>query len=289
MQRNASQQGSASNTTPVNGQTPDVEMKRVTITPELAQQWLDSNPDDRSVRDHHVAKLARDMERGEWKLNGDPIRFNPAGQRIDGQHRLHAVVKAGVTIDTFIAVNVPDDAHHTIDTGKARTLSDVLKYRKESNFAVLAATLRLYWHYLNGSLRGNTAEPAASECLDLLDANPGLRDSAAVAIALKKVSRQARICAVAHYLLTEVDAAEAAGFFERLQDGAKLEEDSGVLKLREWLITERSKNATPAYSLALYIKAWNSYITGNPVKTLRWQMGGSTPESFPKPVSPHDF
>lgn len=288
VQRNASsaRNGPTSNEH-VDEVVPQVDL--VMLPPEKAQEWLDTNPVDRNVRQQHVDKIARDIEQGEWHTNGDPIRFNQQGVRIDGQHRLLAIVQAGIPVQTFVAYNVSDEAHHTIDTGKARTLSDELKYREEPNPTALAATVRLYWFWENNSLRRQTSEAGTREYLDVLRRHPGLRKSTTVGQRLSKVSQQCRVTAFMHYLLSRIDEDEADEFFRQLQAGTGLEHDSGVFQMREWLMSKKAKNQLVVYTCALYIKAWNAYIKGTPIKSLRWRMGGGNPEVFPEPVSPDDF
>ena len=50
--------------------------KWVRVTPELATKWLESNTNNRTVRDSHVLRLAADMKAGKWKgRNGEAIGY----------------------------------------------------------------------------------------------------------------------------------------------------------------------------------------------------------------------
>jgi len=69
----------------------------VTLTPQLARQWLASRARQGEPDPLHAAALAEQMRAGLWQL-GSVIRFE-AGRLIDGAHRCHAVALSGVSID----------------------------------------------------------------------------------------------------------------------------------------------------------------------------------------------
>ena len=68
------------------------------VSPEMATKWLEKNIVNRRIRDYKVNAYARDMKNGDWRLNGEAIVFNKSGQLVDGQHRLNAIAKSGVTV-----------------------------------------------------------------------------------------------------------------------------------------------------------------------------------------------
>jgi hypothetical protein len=70
------------------------------VTPELASYYLSlSHEDNRPLDQHKAWKLELAIRNDEWKLNNHLIAFDPEGRLVDGQHRLHAIVKAGVGVD----------------------------------------------------------------------------------------------------------------------------------------------------------------------------------------------
>lgn len=97
----------------------------VTVTPELAAEWLKRNTDNRALRKWHVDSLAAAILRNEWVLTHQGVAFSTDGRLLDGQHRLAAIVKAGQPVQIAVARNVVDLAFKTIDQGIKRTLSDV--------------------------------------------------------------------------------------------------------------------------------------------------------------------
>ena len=98
------------------------------ITPSIARAYLAQNIDNnRHLSDRIVAVYAQQMQKGEWKFNGDSIRFDEKGRLIDGQHRLSAIAKAGITIECIVVRGLSSDSVESIDMGRKRTVGDVLK------------------------------------------------------------------------------------------------------------------------------------------------------------------
>lgn len=99
----------------------------ILITPEMAKNWLlcvDANHKNRNIRKNVVSKYARDMKRGGWKLTHQGIAFDVNGHLRDGQHRLSAIVEAGVPVRMLVTFDLEECSYEQIDTNLARTFSD---------------------------------------------------------------------------------------------------------------------------------------------------------------------
>lgn len=98
------------------------------IGPEVAKDLLVKNRSNRNLREKHVMYLANEMLSGRWQQKtGDTIKFiGQMDELIDGQHRLHAVIKSGKTFDFYVALNCAKDAFQYIDVGLNRTNSDIV-------------------------------------------------------------------------------------------------------------------------------------------------------------------
>lgn len=80
------------------------------ITPKLADEYLARNTNNyRKINHANVKKYAEDMKEGKWEENAEPISFSPSGVLLNGQHRLAAIVKSGVSVNMVVARDV--DAH----------------------------------------------------------------------------------------------------------------------------------------------------------------------------------
>src|SRR5439155_25117462 len=104
----------------------------VDVDPATASAWLQRNLHNRHLREEAVSSMARDMAAGRWQYTGEAVKFSKAGNLLDGQHRLAAVVKSETTIPILVVPGLPDSAQEVIDTGAKRTASDVLYLSGES-------------------------------------------------------------------------------------------------------------------------------------------------------------
>lgn len=100
---------------------------KATITPAVAQAMLETfNTRNRNLTDSTVEAYARDMASGRWKYNGEAIKFSNQGTLTNGQHRLKACVVSGVNLVTDVLTGMDADSVLTEDTGKSRSVSDVI-------------------------------------------------------------------------------------------------------------------------------------------------------------------
>lgn len=101
-------------------------MKKVKVTPDMAQAWLDGQVQNRNVSKVTTEQYAAAMRDGAWIADeAVPLRFNEQGRLADGQHRLAAVIMHGKPVEFFLATNSAEalDALHNT---KPRTLADRL-------------------------------------------------------------------------------------------------------------------------------------------------------------------
>ena len=123
-----------------------VETQRLTVTPEIATEFLGRNVANRTLTTAFALHLSEQMKNGEWKFTGDPIKFSEKGELIDGQHRLTGVVMSNTSQDFMITTGLADDVFDVLDSGKVRSAGDVLssvgienprKVATVSKFAIL--------------------------------------------------------------------------------------------------------------------------------------------------------
>lgn len=278
--RNPSQNGAAM-------AQPDIEV--VNVTPALAEEWLAKNTHNRRLRETRVNRYATDMANGDWRWNGESIKFSKAETILDGQHRLHAVIRADVTIPMAVVRGLDDEAQETVDGGIPRAFHDVLALRGEVDAPALAAIVRKVASWEEGSRkRLDGSQFSTAELLRCLDVHPELRS----------FTREARRCAtgcnlpgsvlgLAWWVFDQVDDEDATFFFERLADGQGLVKGDPIYELRRTLSDRQGirQERRQMFMLAFTIKAWNAYREGRTdVGFYRFKPGGANPEKFPEPV-----
>jgi hypothetical protein len=257
-----------------------MSIERVTITPEKAKEILRLNTGNRPLALSHVKRLATAMRNGEWAFCGDAIRISTENVLLDGQHRLHAIVDSGVTIDMVLITNLPPETFHVIDTNvRKRSTADVLAISGEQNCNVLAAALAVVYAYELGDELTMHRRPSSVELEAVLARHPNIRDCTRRSYTFYKLTGQAIDCSL-HYLLGLVDAAKADQFMQRLSTGVGLEQGNPILQLREILfhnLTARDKFSKRTIA-ALVIKAFNLWYEDKSVTRLRF----GSDEAFPK-------
>lgn len=99
---------------------------RLHVDPSDAKSLLERNTNNRKLRHRIVDYYANEMINGNWIDNGDPIRIARSGRLLNGQHRLSAVVKAGVTLPFHFLSNLSEESFERMDNGLGRLVSDNL-------------------------------------------------------------------------------------------------------------------------------------------------------------------
>jgi hypothetical protein len=105
------------------------------ITPEIAQQILSGNTDNRPAKPKHVKFLADQMRAGAWQVTGDPVKISASGRLLDGQHRLMAVVESGTTQNLYVARDCEEEIFSVLDTGRARSAGVYYGAKAENSHA----------------------------------------------------------------------------------------------------------------------------------------------------------
>lgn len=94
------------------------------ITPAKAERMLNNNKGNRKLREGVSERYAEDMRRGRWTNCVAPIAIYADGDLADGQHRLWAVVMAGVAVRFLVVRGIDRADGLNIDVGLVRSLVD---------------------------------------------------------------------------------------------------------------------------------------------------------------------
>jgi hypothetical protein len=116
------------------------------IDPTLADLLLKGNVRNRNVSPLLVDSLARDMMAGKWILSHQGIAIDKDFRLLDGQHRLYAIVKSGVTLKVPVTYNADPEAFNVIDlNNRPRSVADIVRLDRGTKYAtsVIAAVKTL--------------------------------------------------------------------------------------------------------------------------------------------------
>lgn len=258
------------------------------IGPKEAHKILGENYHNRKIRTNRVKAMAADMRDRRWDFNGETIKIARNGTLIDGQHRLLAVIEAGVTVQFLVVRGLGIEAQDNVDTGTKRAYSDVLQMRGEKNATTLAAMARKVFLWENGDWRSAQMPSTNSQLDAILKKYPDLVDGSQFASNHKYNGMPRSLMGFLWWHLGRIDddaASDADDFFSRLADGQGLYEGDPVYILRRTLDSmrkERNKSMPRDFYLAaIVIKAWNAYRDGAELHHLKMRLGGSKPEAYP--------
>lgn len=245
------------------------------ITPDMAKIMLGSNTKNRALRRHRILQYADQMTRGQWQLTGEPIKFAHDGTLIDGQHRLHAIVESGMTIEMLIVHDLDLSTFKVIDSGMSRRPSDALKLMGVNNSNQKAAMVRAYIAADAGINLDNTQHMTRlitrTDISDFVVANDKLVTEAMTAA--RHVMNNCRGNSPAwgslYMLITKKHGqAVAESFFRSIAEGAGLAEGDPRLAVRNWAV-RNSNNKSRSDHLAAYVRAWNAYVSNEKILLLR--------------------
>jgi hypothetical protein len=119
-----------------------------TITPSQAEKYLAFNTSNRPLRKGLVDQYAKVIQTGNWRLTHQGVAFSCDGTLLDGQHRLAAIVQAGIAVQMLVARGVDSRSQLVMDDHSKRNASDALSLvRKEKitqlDVAVIRASVEL--------------------------------------------------------------------------------------------------------------------------------------------------
>ena len=258
------------------------------VTPVMARSFLsaqDMSPlKQRSVNTTQVSRYAEMMKEGKWQRNGESLKFSGT-QLLDGQHRLHALLEADVTLPFLVVNDIDSSSFTTIDQGMSRSVKHLLEMRGcayTHNVIAVAKRVSLYEKY--GMVFANSAgNKKRAIPVDVL-MNFIITNGEALQVSAQMAERcrlgHTSLLAVVQFLSREHPRVDE--FFDRLRDGITLQKNDPIRLLRDKLLMNRigaMRRANPVVSQAWCFKAWNAHVRQQPLSRLSYSIER---EEFPK-------
>lgn len=264
-----------------------------TITPAKAQEYLNASGGNRNISQSVVDSYAITMRQGKWLLNGEAIVFDYKGKLLNGHHRLHAVIKAGVPIQTFVVRGVESESYTTFDCGRHRTVGQLIGMRGVKNYNTVASAIQVSFKLSNNSEGFNHAGvdkkygKTNTRMIEIFDKDIELfMDAGNFAVEVFGkcgILDKSFIGGIFHYLVRNChyDVECVKYFFENICSYDTCENNT-LNMMRKKLLENKASNTakTPrTVIMALLIKTWNNYVTGLDRKILRFD---TEREDFPQ-------
>lgn len=237
-----------------------------------------------------VSNYALQMKAGKWRVTHQAIGIDPDGMLIDGQHRVNAVIKAGIPVEMAVARDVDPSTFDAIDNGRSRNPSHALAFAGYGNTAVLAAAIRHYLIYetLAGTTRTTAPDVRAlwstHDIVEFAGEKGGdlilgsLPDATRIGIGVAQAGAKTWLAASLALLRAKGADDELRGeFTERLEQGTMLPNGSPIHALRRWMIAggyvSQRNDQRSFVGMVMFTKTWNAWLQGDEVRTLTFRPG----------------
>lgn len=264
----------------------------VTLTPELAGEWLALNLRNRPKKPRKIEMYARDMTNGLWRFTGEAVKFDSEGRLIDGQNRCYAVIESGVSIQVLVVRGLDPNTQEVMDSNAVRSSRDALAMHGFDNPKDLAATVLVHDLYNRGvfehcmSQTPGYERPSNAQVVIYAENHPELAGALRLVAPVKyRLPLSIGALATAHVTMSAIDADDTADFFERiteLRTYGKGDPVATLLKRVHDMHQDRARRY-PSTALYLLFRAWNAYRSGEMLTKFQFGSEGRwTPIPEPK-------
>lgn len=271
---------------------------------------MTNNTKNRPLSESWAKTIAQEHLQKRWRLNGETIVVGQYGEVLSGQHRLVGLVLAEqmrqkedhwadnwpdeVTMECVVVFGIDerDDVVNSLDTGKARTLGDVLyrsellaKYDPKTRRAMARAcdyATRTYWYRTGMNNDAFAPTKTHAEAMSLLTSHPKFVETIAHVVeedAGGNISKfiSPGVASALCYMMgasgsdpDKYDRTEKSLNLKKLKDAHDFfvmlaGGDASLADLRKAILSLRDEETGASGSLAertaLIVKAWNQYVT----------------------------
>lgn len=219
-----------------------VKFTFVNVTPELAADLLKQNQRNRKLKETTVDAYAMDMRNDAWLTTHQGVAFDAEDNLIDGQHRLHGVVRSRKAVLMLITTGWPAASSKrktmdAVDRGTNRSLADQLHLQHgiEPKHAGMIVVL---CNNISAACWGNarTRKATTDTILAVFDLYKNEIKWFLEQDMLKKHGIKQASVAASLIMARAVWADKTQDALHRLQTGENLTRENPLLPLRNWLM-----------------------------------------------------
>jgi hypothetical protein len=248
---------------------------------------LKLNTGNRPLDPRQVERFKRLLVDRKWMNTGEPVIVSEDSILNDGQHRLTAIVEANIAAELDIRFGVPREAFHATGTGKARNARHVLAIEGYSNTTRQAAMARLIIHYDKHRM-ANQEQVENGDILAVVDADDHICKIAAK-IQRSKFSptRTGTFGFVLAIAARSAPLDQVFEFADLVTNGRFESPDESEpkrclhVRLRDEALRKGERLNALDFTI-LTVKAWNAWVRGERMLTIRVNNGDRSNAGFPK-------
>ena len=219
---------------------------------------------------------ARDMASGNWQFTGESVKRSRDGKLLDGQHRLSAIVKSGLTITMHVVSDLDENAQMVMDSGIKRNSSDGLTMQGFKNASTFIAVARVAIGFERGEKSLGKSAISNSEIYEWLEANPSVQEAVEIAVRYRRrVFCPPSVIAFASYLIWKKTQNwfEIDEFWCAAADRVGLKHGDPIIAMANRFVQDRARRqAIPrSAQLSAIIRVWNCRRTGKPLMRILYE------------------
>lgn len=238
------------------------------IYPVHARIFLRYNEDNRKLSNLFTNRLSKDIKTDKYAINGESIKFSIDEKLNDGQHRLQAILKSGLPMETFVTFGVTRASRMTLDQGKPRTTANYLSMDGRVNASKAAATAGLLLGFYEFEGKDISKDNVATK-QDVRDYY--YRNSDEIDFAVSHTNKRDMIpyaptsaLATAYFIIQKIDFDNVDDFYNAFMSGANIDHDSPINYLRSHLVNDNK--ASVRERIILILQYWIKWKKGEKLK-----------------------
>lgn len=255
---------------------PGRTIQAVFCTPEIAKEFLKhrSAKLQRNLVKADYMRIAKDIKEGRWVDTGETIAFDINGNLVDGQHRLEAIVEAGIGIWLDVMRGVPAKAMRAGGCGRKKTKGDAIRSQGCASAPQAASAIDFILSF-NPFDATFSASPSNARTADFYEEHPEVESSVYQGRRLAAMCKTNIAPVVAHWYFAAVDPVLADQMFDRLATMSEFDAQPQLKVLYAYLqaygspfkrkvskgkseITKESPRIHIVRLLAAFVLTWNA-------------------------------
>jgi hypothetical protein len=247
------------------------------VTPAIAREWLDrNNTNNRPVSRARVNVLRKVIADGNWHVTHQGIAFYEDGSLADGQHRLEAIAAGATPVGSIVTFGLSRELIHAIDTGRPRSVANVLNFIgmriSSGSVAACRAMWNDYYAYRNKTTWASQSVAIDTNRFSVFCGHVEPAVSFACPTHKRRGLAHASVTAAIASAWFTQDRTALERFKELLHVGAGANEDEvAAIRLREFLLTTSISSGGAESRQEIYLRsctALRAFLEGRGISKL---------------------
>lgn len=262
----------------------------IDVTPAIARAWLERMrfPNQRPVREHHVRFLANEIALGRFRLSSIDIRtLGDQDYLVNGQHRLHAVIRANATVPMVVVRRRASELEEVardyaaFDRGLIRShvdglmgygLTDETGLNSKQIKAMSGAAPQILAGFQPGGIQGRSGV-STQERAGFVRAWSSFGLLACATIGEANVTRVRRLYNAPYFSVALVtfryDPDRAEAFWGRLAENDGLRKGDPEQGLIDFVVDKAAHSGRQAYASRAAAACWNAAHQGRMLRQVK--------------------